>query len=199
MWDERYKTHDTVYGVQPNVFWASRMALLPAGSVCLPCDGEGRNGLWAAEQGWDVHAFDLSEVGVSKTQQLAQARGVELSVQVGNAMTMEFDRTFDLVGLVFAHMPSEMRAAFHRRAWSWVKPGGHLVAEGFHRDQLGLGSGGPKTLDMLFHEDTFVEDLTEVEDNAMLVWNARCEQVLDEGPFHQGPSVTCQVVLQKQA
>ena len=146
-----------------------------------------------------MHAFDLSEVGVSKTQQLAQARGVELSVQVGNAMTMEFDRTFDVVGLVFAHMPSEMRAAFHRRAWSWVKPGGHLVAEGFHRDQLGLGSGGPKTLDMLFHEDTFVEDLTEVEDNAMLVWNARCEQVLDEGPFHQGPSVTCQVVLQKQA
>ena len=35
----------------------------------------------------------------------------------------------------------------------------------------------------------------EVEDDARLVWNARCEQVLDEGPFHQGPAVTCQVVL----
>ena len=59
-----------------------------------------------------------------------------LSVQVADAMTVELDRMFDVVGLVFAHMPPELRATFHRRAWSWVKPGGHLVVEGFHRDQL---------------------------------------------------------------
>ena len=53
--------------------------------------------------------------------------------------------------------------------------------------------------EMLFHEATFVEDVVEVEGDARLVWNARCEQVLDEGPFHQGPAVTCQVVLQKHA
>ena len=33
-WDERYKAHDTVYGVKPNVFWASRMAL--ARRQCVP-------------------------------------------------------------------------------------------------------------------------------------------------------------------
>ena len=36
-------------------------AVGPRCSVCACLAmGEGRNGVWAAEQGWDVHAFDLS-------------------------------------------------------------------------------------------------------------------------------------------
>ena len=73
-----------------------------------------------------------------------------------------------------------------------------MIVEGFHRDQLGLNSGGPKREDMLFHETTFAEDLETVFEDATIVWNARCAQVLDEGPFHQGPAVTCQVVIQKK-
>ena len=172
------------------------MALWPAGSVCLPCD-EGRNGVWAAEQGWDVHTFDLSkEVGVSKTQQLAQTRGVALSVQVadmhGGGMTAR------LTWCVRAHAP-RVASAFHRTGVVLGEARRPSRGGGFHRDQLGLNSGGPKMREMLFHEATFVEDLVEVEADARLVWNARCEQVLDEGPFHQGPAVTCQVVLPKHA
>ena len=69
--------------------------------------------------------------------------------------------------------------------------------EGFHKTQLGLGSGGPKRLDMLYDEGTFVEDIVNGSDCARVLWNARCEQILDEGPFHQGPAVTSQWVIQK--
>ena len=198
MWDDRYRTHDTVYGVQPNAFWASQLALRTPGSVCLPCDGEGRNAVHAAQQGWAVTSCDLSEVGVNKAQALAQERGVEIHAEVANALEFHPSQHFDVVGLVFSHMPPAVREAFHHRAWSWVKPGGVLVVEGFHKDQLGLGSGGPKQLDMLYDHDTFRRDVEEAFDDATTIWSARCEQILDEGPFHQGFAVTQQVVLQKQ-
>lgn len=197
VWDERYRKHDTVYGVKPNAFWASQLALLPPGSVCLPCDGEGRNAVHAAEQGWSVYAFDASPEGVRKSARLAQDRGVSVEVEVADALQVDVTRTFDVVGLIFAHMPVELRERFHQRAWSWVKPGGRLIVEGFHKTQLGLGSGGPKRLDMLYDEGTFVADIAKGSGCARVLWNARCEQILDEGPFHQGPAVTSQWVIQK--
>jgi hypothetical protein len=197
VWDERYRKYDTVYGVNPNAFWASQLALLPHGSVCLPCDGEGRNAVHAAEQGWSVYAFDASPEGVRKSARLAQDRRVSIEVEVADALQLDVTRTFDVVGLIFAHMPVELRERFHQRVWSWVKPGGRLIVEGFHKTQLGLGSGGPKRLDMLYDEGTFVEDISKGSDFARVLWNARCEQILDEGPFHQGPAVTSQWVIQK--
>jgi hypothetical protein len=113
---------------------------------------------------------------------------------VGDAMTVDPREQFDVVALVFAHMPPSVRGDFHRRAWSWVKPGGLLLVEGFHKDQLGLTSGGPRDIDMLFSETTLPEDLG---DDALVQWCARCEQVLDEGPFHQGFGVTCQWIIRK--
>ena len=196
-WDERYRTNETVYGHMPNVFWASQLAMMNPGHVCLPCDGEGRNAVWAARQGWQVSSFDLSPEGVAKTQAFASQQKVCVQVQVADALDVEFDTRFDAVGLVFAHMPSDCRALFHNRAWSWVTPGGRLIVEGFHKDQLGLDSGGPTHLDMLFDEGTFVRDVVDVFDDARLIWSARCEQVLDEGPFHQGHAVTLQAVIQK--
>ena len=66
MWDERYSANDTVYEVQPNVFFASQLAMRELGTVCLPCDGEGRNAVHAAAKGWTVRSFDVSPVGVQR-------------------------------------------------------------------------------------------------------------------------------------
>ncbi|MGB1481073.1 MAG: SAM-dependent methyltransferase [Flavobacteriales bacterium] len=213
MWDERYRAHETVYGTTPNVFWASQLGVLAAGfaagsaasdvpgTAALPCDGEGRNAVAAAKAGWDVWSFDASEVGVKKSLDLAAEAGVSIRAEVGDAFEVVPGAQFDVVGLVFAHMPADRREEFHRRAWSWVKPGGRLVVEGFHRDQLGLTSGGPKDVAMLFEETTLASDLFQggSEADGRVLWQARCEQILDEGPFHQGPAVTCQWVIQKNA
>ena len=194
-WDMRYREHDIVYGYLPNVFMASQLAIKSPGSLYLPCDGEGRNGVWAAKEGWRVRSFDASAVGVKKSVEWAAREGVSIQVEVADAMEVDPKEKFDVVALVFAHMPPSMREAFHRRAWSWVKPGGILVVEGFHKDQFGLASGGPKDVDMLFDETTFVKDLKG--ELCQTLWSAKCEQHLDEGPFHQGKAITCQWVLRK--
>ena len=196
-WDQRYRENEIVYGFLPNAFMASQLLLRESGTLYLPCDGEGRNGVWAAQQGWRVRTFDGSEVGVRKSLDWANQEGLALDAEVADAMDVNPGEQFDVVALIFAHMPEPMRAAFHRRAWSWVKPGGLLVVEGFHKDQLGLTSGGPKDLGMLFHERTIEEDLGGAPHRTL--WSARCEQILDEGPFHQGRGITCQWVLQNEA
>ena len=117
---------------------------------------------------------------------------------MANALEFHPSQHFDVVGLVFAHMPEPNACVSSPRVWSWVKPGGVHVVEGFHKDQLGLGSGGPKQLDMLYDQDTFRRDVEEAFDDATTIWSARCEQILDEGPFHQGFAVTQQVVHLKQ-
>ena len=52
----------------------------------VPGDGEGRNGVWLAEQGLRVDTLDLSAKGVEKARRLAEARGVSINArQIGRA------------------------------------------------------------------------------------------------------------------
>jgi 2-octaprenyl-6-methoxyphenol hydroxylase len=48
-------------------------------------DGEGRNGVWLAQQGLAVTSLDWSPVGVAKAAQLARRRGVTVNALVGDA------------------------------------------------------------------------------------------------------------------
>ena len=82
-WNQRYQTDDYAYGTSPNVFFKEQLDKLSAGSILLPADGEGRNGVYAAERGWQVSAFDLSREGKRKAEALAAQRGVPLRYLVG--------------------------------------------------------------------------------------------------------------------
>ena len=44
-----------------------------AGQVLVPGDGEGRNGVWLAQQGHSVTSVDASAVGLQKARDLAAA------------------------------------------------------------------------------------------------------------------------------
>ena len=69
IWDERYQSADYVFGTQPNDYLVSCADRIPsAGKVLCLGDGEGRNGVWLAEQGHDVWSVDLSEVGLDKAR-----------------------------------------------------------------------------------------------------------------------------------
>jgi hypothetical protein len=57
-WDARYAVEDYIFGTAPNRFLASQAALIRPGMRALAiADGEGRNGVWLAEQGAAVHAM----------------------------------------------------------------------------------------------------------------------------------------------
>lgn len=51
IWDERYGQEDYYFGTEPNTFLLSQQHLLKPGMSCLAvADGEGRNGVWLAQQ-----------------------------------------------------------------------------------------------------------------------------------------------------
>lgn len=194
-WNERYAAEAAAYGKEPNAFLAEQLALLTPGSLLLPCDGEGRNALHAAQQGWDVHSFDYSSEGVDKSQRWAREANVTINACVADAFAFEPGQTFDAIGLVFAHMPADRRRAFHERVMGWLRPGGTLILEGFNPDQLQFTSGGPKDPSMLFTEAMLREDFAELD-------VVQCELVrttLDEGPFHQGPAAVARLVATRRA
>ncbi|MDN5925991.1 MAG: hypothetical protein L0I29_02810 [Hyphomicrobiales bacterium] len=64
-WDERYNRADYLFGTKPNAFLVSRAFRLEGGMrVLAVADGEGRNGVWLAEQALEVVAVDASSVGL---------------------------------------------------------------------------------------------------------------------------------------
>ena len=53
MWEERYAADEYAYGEEPNAFFKACLDGLPApGRLLLPGEGEGRNAVYAARQGW---------------------------------------------------------------------------------------------------------------------------------------------------
>ena len=60
-WERRFSAPGYVFGTEPNAFLKSQAHVLKAGQNALTlADGEGRNGVWLAEQGLDVLAVDFS-------------------------------------------------------------------------------------------------------------------------------------------
>ena len=197
-WDVRYATRETLYGHAPNAFFATTLATLPPGTLLLPCDGEGRNAIAAAQAGWDVEAFDGSTVAIDRLVTRATAAGVAPRASVADAFAFTPSLpSFSCVALIFAHFPPESRTAFHRRAASWVAPGGTLLLEAFHPAQLGRPSGGPRDASWLYSASTLRDDFA----GTGLTLHTCTEQeiVLDEGPFHRGPAAVVRLIATRPA
>jgi SAM-dependent methyltransferase len=152
--------------------------------VLVPGDGEGRNGVWLAEQGHAVTSVDNSSVGLKKAQALAAERGVTLTTALLDlADWSPLPASVDAVVLIYVHLPSSMRLRAHRALARGLKPGGWLILEAFHPQQLQHRSGGPQDVDMLYTS----EQLTAEFDGMLkpeLAWQG--ETTLAEGPGHQG-------------
>ena len=192
-WNARFDAEPTVYGEGPNVFFAKELGALTPGRLLLPGDGEGRNAVHAAEQGWSARSFDASSVGVEKARALAAKRGVSIAAEVGDASTWEPGEAFDAIALCYLHLPPPLRADFHPRVSRWLKPGGTLILEGFGPGQLAFTSGGPKALDMLFTAAMLEGDFAGLEVQLCVTEEA----VLDEGPYHQGRAELTRLVARR--
>lgn len=59
-----------------------------SGRVLCLADGEGRNGVWLAAQGFDVTSVDIAPQGTAKARQLAAARGVPPVAQTHDVTTL---------------------------------------------------------------------------------------------------------------
>jgi 2-polyprenyl-3-methyl-5-hydroxy-6-metoxy-1,4-benzoquinol methylase len=76
-WNERYGKEDFAYGRNPNDFLKNQNFNSGTKILCL-AEGEGRNGVFLASQGFDVTCVDFSESGIKKINELAKANNVKI-------------------------------------------------------------------------------------------------------------------------
>jgi SAM-dependent methyltransferase len=183
-WNTRYAAPDFVYGTAPNIFFKTQIDKLPVGKILLPSEGEGRNAVYAASLGWEVVAFDFSEEGKRKAMQLAENQGVTIRYTTADAAEFDTDETFDVVALIFAHLPPSVRAVFFAKISTFLKPNGRLIAEFFTPNQLlnNRLSGGPKDVEMLLT----VPKLKAFFPDLKVDLAEECTVELSEGEYHSG-------------
>ena len=182
-WDQRYATETYVYGEAPNAFFKSQIDALKPGKMLLPFEGEGRNAVYAAKLGWQVDCFDFSSTGKSKAEKLAEKYEVKVNYQVCDFRDFNWpNQHYDLIGLFYAHLPETDRIQLHQHIIPSLDIGGLLLLEAFDKKQLGLPTGGPQNIDMLYSEAILHADFAALRNR--VVQQARL--VLDEGPGHVG-------------
>jgi SAM-dependent methyltransferase len=200
-WDERYRGAGFAYGEAPNAFLASLSGSFPPGGRALvPGDGEGRNGVFLATLGLEVETLDLSAEGVRKARLLAASRGVKLDARQADALAWEWpERAYDLVALLYLHLPAPQRRVLHARVLAALKPGGRAVLEAFTPAQLvkqkAGARGGPRDAALLYSADDLRADFagSEIE----LLHEAEVD--LHEGALHVGASAVVRAVVARKA
>lgn len=184
-WNERYSEKEYVYGEAPNIFFAEEISKSTPGLLILPCEGEGRNAVYAASIGWQVKAFDTSEAGKNKAMQLAVKKAVAIDYIVADALTVHYpENCADAVAFIYAHFPTSVRKQIHQKAIGWLKPGGKIIMEVFNPKQLQNNTGGPKDLEMLCTEDMIRDDFPGFK----IEYLQTMQTILHEGSYHEGLS-----------
>jgi SAM-dependent methyltransferase len=195
-WQQRYAVANYVFGEEPNAFLVSKRDLLPKGARTLAvADGEGRNGVWLAEQGLDVLSLDFSPVAQDKAQALAAKRNARLTFEIGDVHEWAYpEQAYDVVVEIFTQFSSPAQRA---RKWAGMKrtlkPGGLLLIEGYTPKQLDYGTGGPKA-----RENLYTRIMLEAEFGGFSrIDIAEAEHPLSEGAGHSGMSAVIDLVAWK--
>lgn len=183
MWDERFSIDGYFYGTEPNTFLRESVAHLRPGSVLCLAEGEGRNAVYLAQQGFTVTAVDSSRVGREKAMKLAQSAGVTITYEVVDLAEYSLMQdAWDNIVSIFCHLPPTLRQRVHAAIPDALKPNGCLIIEGYSKEQLQRDTGGPKDSAMLFS----VPELTH--EIAGLNWQRlqHCQRDVIEGIGHTG-------------
>lgn len=193
-WDERYGTQEYVYGTAPNDFLVSVHDRLPGGRALCLAEGEGRNGVYLAGQGWDVTAVDASAVGLKKAERLAAERGVAIHTVTGDLARYAIaPGHWDAIVLIFAHLEPSVRARVHRAAVEGLRPGGAVVLEAYTPEQLQLKTGGPPVEGLMMRCETLRREF----DGLRFEVAHETRRELHEGALHRGTGAVVQILAFK--
>ena len=196
-WETRYSTPDYAFGREPNYFLAACKHLLPkSGRALAVADGEGRNGVWLAQQGLDVVSLDFSPAAQAKAAALARDQGVAMMIERGDVHDWNYpEDAFDVVCEIFTQFSTPAERA---RKWDGMKkalkPDGLLIVIGYTPKQLQYGTGGPKEIEKLYSRALFEEAFGGFRD----VRIAEEELDMHEGASHAGLSAVIHLTGRKR-
>lgn len=192
IWDERYAGEDYFYGTEPNAFLVAQRELLKPGMRCLAvADGEGRNGVWLAQQGLDVLSLDASPVAQDKARRLAARHGVQMSFEQTDLLGWHSGERFDLIVAIFIQFAGpEQRPAQFGILKQHLKPGGLLLLQGYTPRQLEYKTGGPSQAENLYTEAMLQEAFADME----ILHLSEHDDMICEGKGHCGMSALIDLV-----
>ena len=198
MWDKRYKEEGFAYGTEANDFLKSEFSRIPKGGrvLCL-AEGEGRNAVFLARQGYAVTAVDQSSVGLEKAKKLASKNKVEISTIVTDLRDYDLgNECWDGIVSISAHVPPELRTKLHNQVANSLKKGGVFILEAYTERQIemrGIGGPPPSSKEMFMSLNLLQLELKSLD----FIIGREIDRDISEGKYHQGESAVVQVVACK--
>ena len=195
-WNTRFKGDKLLYGEAPNNFIKENVELLVnAKKVMCLGEGEGRNALFLADQGFEVEALDASDVALFKLRQRAKANYLAIKVRHTLLEYWEPQCLYDAVICTYLHLPKQSQKSLFEKSLQALHVGGFFMAELFSESQINFHSGGPKNISLLY-------DFNDVLDTLKLL---PCEVIklsqeviiLNEGENHVGRASVIRIILKK--
>jgi SAM-dependent methyltransferase len=166
-WDERHKAGD-FEGDGPNPTLVAGVSGLRPGTALELASGSGTNAVWLASRGWRTTAVDWSPVGLANGKAKADAAGVSVEWLERDLFSWQPPaRSFDLVVIVYLHLPAAERGPLYAAAAAAVAPGGRLLIVGHDRLHGAEGLDGPDP-SRLFTADEIARELLAADSNLVI-------------------------------
>ena len=195
-WEARFAGPEYHFGTEPNAFLKSKAGLLKPGQKALSiADGEGRNGVFLAEQGLDVLAMDFSPTALAKSQALARQRGVTIRTEQADLDTWRWPAgAFDVVAAIFFQFCAPpLRTRVFDSITRALKPGGLLLMEGYTPKQRQYKTGGPSEVENLYTRKLLEQSFADFSSVEIREYDSE----IHEGPGHGGMSALIDLVGRK--
>jgi SAM-dependent methyltransferase len=161
-WNRRWQERGSHCADDANDLLATELApLTPGRALDLGC-GAGRSAICLAERGWLVTAVDFSDVALGFG--FARAHGSEVDWVLADLRGYEPEaEAFDLVLVLYVHLPPGERRPFLARAAQALAPGGTIIVAGHDLTNLGSGAPGPSNPDVLYTPERIERELPGLE------------------------------------
>lgn len=194
MWDERYSVEHYVYGTNPNNFLEENVSFIPKGKVLTLAEGEGRNAVFLAKQGFTVTAVDASRVGLEKAKKLAQENKVTIDfVHADLEQYLIGENQWDGIVSIFCPLPSVARKKLHKKVVAGLKKNGVFLLEAYTPQQLKHGTGGGSCADTMMSKESLSVELSGLK----FLHLKELERKIIEGVYHTGLSAVVQAIAVK--
>ncbi len=195
MWDERYDTEEYAYGTMPNEFLEANVHFIPKGHILSLAEGEGRNAVFLAQQGYSVTAVDSSLIGLNKAKKLAKENGVTL--ELIHADLADYDlgiNKWDGIISIFNPLPSSLRKQLYKKLEVGLKARGVFLLEAYTPEQLKYGTGGGRSIDVMQSKTSLNNELSNLSFNHLV----ELDRDVVEGVYHTGIGSVVQAIATKE-
>ncbi|MEM7134043.1 MAG: class I SAM-dependent methyltransferase [Chloroflexota bacterium] len=196
MWDERFSADEYAYGREPNEFLVQNHEAIPKGKVLSLAEGEGRNAVFLAKQGYSVTAVDGSKAGLEKARKLAMENDVELELIHADLTKFDFGVAhWDGIVSIFFPLPSAQRSKLHEKVVAGLKQNGVFLVEAYRPEQVEYGTGGGKSPDRMTTKESLSQELSALNFTHLM----ELERNVVEGLYHTGLAAVVQAIARKEA